>query len=136
MFNTKLSFQDSLKLSSYISLLKKESQDVRFQLYQVGKKLIESYPSAPKDIDAKQEFEFTDSERISVYRMVISVLSEAEYEQKIISWSATLAELFGFQNQLKKKFKLDKDISVDKDFMFDEEFEILDEEPNPDLAPV
>jgi hypothetical protein len=78
--------------------------------------------------------EVTANERISIYRMVVSVMSQEEYPQKYIPWSKLISEIFGFSKQFNKIFEFDKELELSKEFNFDEEFEILNDEPNSDLV--
>lgn len=120
-----LSYEEAARLSQVLTSLKKESQAVRKVIGDILNRIPEMFPVRPKDVFAKQETEFNDNERIAIYRAVISILSEPEYEQKFFNWGYNICKLLQCDLQFEKKFNLDGDIERPGDFKFNDEFEII-----------
>lgn len=123
----KLSYEEGAQATQILVKLEKESPQVRQNVINVVKRLGEIFNQEVDDRSIEKEIEISDSERISVYRAVISVLNKDEYSHNIMAFALTTAKAFKFEKQLSKKFKLDEDVTADKDFKFDEEYEILED---------
>lgn len=111
----------------------KESQQVKDCVLSARNKIFEQIK---KDVaDEKQSFdlEFTNDERISIYRAIIYILENDVDNVGILEIAKSTATSLRFEKQLAKRFKLGEPIEIPKGFMFDEEFEIVEnsDEPEP-----
>ena len=104
-----------------MAVLKKESESVRLKIGKFVKRIREIHKVKPDDKKEKVEFEINDNERISIYRAIISILTQKEYDQIFMEWGEDICVMLKCEKEFYKKFKLESDEERPKGFKFDEE---------------
>jgi hypothetical protein len=107
----------------------KESPQVQENILSLRKKISDAFTGEQVQPDEEQEIEVTASERVSVYRVAVDVLTPKHGEktdQNFLIMAKIAGEKLGFIKQLRETLKLDKEVEKPNDFKFDEEFEIAE----------
>lgn len=124
--NTNISYKDGVVISNMMAALKKEDKSVRLKITEVIKQLTDEWPEPPEDTKKEVLFEFDNDHRLSVYRAVMSIINQKEFDQIYITWGRDICKLFKCEKQFLKS--CDTDIARPKGFKLDEEFEITEDE--------